>query len=162
MCRLQSTLVAIWLLLGLAMVVVAQPAPTVGIRADPTLGNILTDASGTTLYQFTRDGPGVSNCYDQCARTWPPLLLGDGEPVAPPELGGTLGGLVRRDGSQQVTYNDMPLYTYARDTNPGETNGQGVGGVWFVVEAVLAEPTGDRGVPAPTERPQETPRAPSY
>jgi len=140
MARLRLVLMAVFLSLALATPALAQPVPTVRVVRDPTLGNILVDARGMTLYRFTRDEPNMSNCYDACAQTWPPLLLPAGNPVAPPGLGGRLGIAVRRDGTRQVTYNGMPLYFYARDTRPGETNGQGVGGVWFVVEAIAAGP----------------------
>jgi predicted lipoprotein with Yx(FWY)xxD motif len=105
------------------------------VRRHPQYGNILTDPQGRTLYRFTRDEPNASNCYDQCAQVWPPLTLDSGEPVLPQGVGGTLGVITRRDGSRQVTYNGMPLYYYARDSAPGDTNGQGIGNVWFVVEA---------------------------
>ena len=137
--------------LALIMPVAAQPPPTVMVRADSPLGTILANAEGKTLYRFTRDQPGVSNCYDQCARTWPPLVLGEGDPMAPPELGGTLGVAARRDGSSQVTYNGMPLYYYASDANSGDTNGQGVGGVWFVVEPEPAQPMPPEELPAPNQ-----------
>jgi predicted lipoprotein with Yx(FWY)xxD motif len=112
----------------------AQGMPTVQVRMHPQYGNILTDPQGRTLYRFTRDQPNVSNCYDQCAQVWPPLTLDSGDPVLPPGVGGTLGVITRRDGSRQVTYNGMPLYYYAPDIAPGDTNGQGIGNVWFVVE----------------------------
>lgn len=140
MAQLRLVFLAVLLSLALAAPALAQPAPTVRVMRDPALGNILVDPRGMTLYRFTRDEPNMSNCYDQCAQIWPPLLLPSGNPVAPAGLGGRLGITVRRDGTRQVTYNGMPLYLYVRDTRPGETNGQGVGGVWFVVEAAAAGP----------------------
>ncbi|MBI3968074.1 MAG: hypothetical protein HY329_20745 [Chloroflexi bacterium] len=86
-----------------------------------------------TLYLFTRDQANVSNCYDQCAQLWPPLLIATGEPMAGPDVPGRLGLHTRRDGSRQVTYNGLPLYYYTPDTQPGDARGQNVGGVWFVV-----------------------------
>lgn len=100
---------------------------------DPELGTILTDAEGMVLYMYTRDEPNVSNCYDQCATNWPPLLVEDGEPMLASGLEGELGVTERTDGTRQVTFNEMPLYYWARDTQPGDTTGQNVGGVWFVV-----------------------------
>jgi predicted lipoprotein with Yx(FWY)xxD motif len=120
------------------LVASAQAAPTVQVRMHPQYGNILTDAQGRTLYRFTRDEPNVSNCYDQCAQTWPPLTLDSGDPTLPEGVGGTLGVIMRRDGRRQVIYNGMPLYYYSRDSAPGDTNGQGVGGVWFVVEVATS------------------------
>ncbi|HEX6972114.1 MAG TPA: hypothetical protein VF234_07830 [Limnochordia bacterium] len=113
---------------------VVNPAPTVQIRMDEELGPHLVDAMGMTLYLFERDEPGVSNCYDRCAQNWPPLLIAYGEPSAPPAIKGELGVITRRDGGRQVTYNGMPLYYWARDQAPGDTTGQGVGEVWYVVK----------------------------
>ncbi len=114
--------------------VLAQGGPTVQVAEHPMYGKILVDADGMTLYIFTKDEPGVSNCYDECAQNWPPLLVGEGEmPTAGPGVPGTLGVITRKDGTRQVTYNDMPLYRFAKDTKPGDANGQGVRDVWFVV-----------------------------
>lgn len=126
-------------ILAVAMVAVAtraqaQDTPTVAIADAGSLGMILTDSAGLTLYTFDRDTPGVSNCAGGCAATWPPLLLAEGDPVAPPDLAGTLGVITRADGGRQVTYNDQPLYLYARDQNPGDTTGEGVGGIWHVAK----------------------------
>jgi len=77
---------------------------------------------------------GVSTCTGGCATNWPALLT-NGTPVAgDPAITGTLGVITRSDGSQQVTINGMPLYHYANDMAAGDTNGQGVGSVWFVVQ----------------------------
>jgi predicted lipoprotein with Yx(FWY)xxD motif len=99
------------------------------------LGDILTDSQGMTLYIFKKDKPGETVCYDQCAQKWPPLTVKEGtKPTAASGINGKLGEVERKDGSYQVTYNDMPLYYFQGDTKPGEAKGQGVGGVWFVVE----------------------------
>jgi D-xylose transport system substrate-binding protein len=101
---------------------------------NPTLGEILTDSQGMTLYTFTNDNPGGSTCYDACAQAWPPLTVGTGEqPQAGQGVTGTLGVIQRTDGSQQVAYNDMPLYYYQADSKPGDTNGQGLKNAWYVV-----------------------------
>ena len=112
----------------------AQDATTVMIADAGSLGMILTDSAGLTLYTFDRDTPGVSNCSGGCATTWPPLLLAEGDPIAPPDLPGTLAVIARADGSRQVTYNDQPLYLYIRDMKPGDTTGEGVGGVWHLAK----------------------------
>jgi predicted lipoprotein with Yx(FWY)xxD motif len=93
---------------------------------------VLVGPNGKTLYLYTRDQPGLSNCYDACAVTWPPLLL-QGEPVEPEGNVGELGWVIRRDGTKQATYNGWPLYYYVRDMNPGDTTGQNVGTIWFVL-----------------------------
>jgi len=114
----------------------AQAAPTVQATTDATLGPILTDGAGRTLYRYTPDPPDASTCDGGCAQAWPPLLLPEGDPVLAPDLPGTLGVITRSDGSRQVTYNGMPLYYFVSDTGPGMTTGQGVGGIWFVVAPV--------------------------
>lgn len=138
----------------------AQEAPplTVAVRHDPALGPLLTDAQGWTLYIFTRDQPGVSVCTGQCAVNWPPLITEE-DPVAPPDLPGVLGVIVRPDGARQVAYNDMPLYYFAGDAQPGETNGHGVGGVWFIAqpaEALPAEAPPAEAPPVEAAPPGET------
>lgn len=99
----------------------------------PSLGVYLTDGQGRSVYLYTRDQKNTPTCYDQCAQTWPPLLVKEkavaGKGVAP----NLLGTARRKDGSLQVTYNGWPLYYYAQDQKPGDTKGQGVGGVWFLV-----------------------------
>lgn len=114
---------------------ITKPAP-VGAKVmigKTALGEILVAENGKTLYMFTRDANGESACYDACAVNWPPLLTEArpqaGEGVDPAKLGTTK----RKDGKLQVTYNGMPLYFWAGDSAPGDTNGQNVGGVWFVV-----------------------------
>jgi predicted lipoprotein with Yx(FWY)xxD motif len=107
---------------------------TVAVGGNDALGAFLVDASGMTLYHFTRDDKNSSNCYDQCASSWPPLLIQAGEtPAAGDGVTGELGVTERDDGTFQVTYDGMPLYYWAGDSAAGDTNGQGVGGVWFVV-----------------------------
>lgn len=109
----------------------AQGAPIIQTR-QTDLGTVLTGTNGMTLYTFTRDTPGVSNCNGNCAAAWPPLMA-SGTPVAA-GVGGTLSVITRADGGQQVAYNDQPLYFYAEDQQPGETTGEGVGGVWYVAK----------------------------
>ena len=111
----------------------AEGASTVA-TADTDLGTILVDGDGMTLYMFMPDAQGTSTCVDSCAATWPalpgPATAGDGADEA------LLGTADRPDdGSAQVTYNDWPLYHFASDAAPGDTNGQGIGEIWFVVDA---------------------------
>jgi len=112
-----------------------QPAAgtQVGV-ADTKLGKILTDSNGRALYAFTVDKGGKSACYQQCAQAWPALTT-DGTPTAAGDVDGSLlATAARTDGTQQVTYAGLPLYYFAKDSGSGQTNGQGVGGVWFVVD----------------------------
>jgi predicted lipoprotein with Yx(FWY)xxD motif len=109
---------------------------TVNAVADTTLAAYLTGDDGRTLYINTNDNAGTSTCTGDCAASWPPFTLGAGETVAGGAgVTGTFGTSTRDDGSTQVTYNGAPLYYFVADTAAGTTNGQGVGGVWFVAPA---------------------------
>jgi predicted lipoprotein with Yx(FWY)xxD motif len=112
-----------------------QPA-TVRVRQHPELGAFLTDDQGKTLYLFTRDSANHTVCYDRCATNWPPLLVDASDPKLAEGVGGALGVIVREDGNRQVTYESKPLYYYTPDTTIGDTKGQAVGNVWFVVAPV--------------------------
>lgn len=119
------------LVVGLAWSQAADPA--VQVRYDAELGHVLTDADGMTLYVFSNDEMGVSNCAGDCAENWPPLTVeGDSVPVAPLAVPGEFGTFERDDGSLHVTYNGWPLYGWANDSAPGDTTGQAVGDVWWV------------------------------
>ena len=108
---------------------------TIELGQTAELGEFLVDGEGMTLYLFTRDTPNTSTCYDDCALAWPPLLA-DVTPVAGVGVDATLLGVTpRTDGAVQVTYNGWPLYYFATDMQPGDTAGQDVNGVWFVVSA---------------------------
>ncbi len=127
---------------------VIQP-PTVSVGGNEELGSFLVGPDGMTLYLFTNDAPGVSNCYDECAVRWPPLLIPEGQqPTAGEGVTGKLGVIERQDGTYQVTYNDMPLYYWIRDVAPGDATGQNVGGVWFVVPPEGASEQGMGAEPA--------------
>ena len=111
----------------------AQEDTFLAVAQDPAVGSFLTDAEGNTLYLFTPDTtPGESTCYDDCAEAWPPLAPAEGMTL-PAGVPGELTTIERTDGTQQVAYNDIPLYYFVRDEQPGDINGQGVGGVWFIV-----------------------------
>jgi predicted lipoprotein with Yx(FWY)xxD motif len=98
---------------------------------------VLTDAQGKTLYYFTPDMPGKSACTGGCAQAWPPLLFsGSGSPTSATSLPGTLSVLNDANGNQ-VEYSGYLLYTYSGDTAPGQANGQGLFGKWFVAEPDL-------------------------
>ena len=101
--------------------------------ASGTLGDILVDGEGRTLYAFTKDQGDQSACSGQCASNWPaltgPATAGTGAQAA------LLSTAMQTNGSAQVTYGGKPLYYFAGDAKAGDTNGQGVGGVWFAVTA---------------------------
>ena len=103
------------------------------VAADPKLGNILVDGDGMTLYMFTKDEPDKSNCAGGCLDAWPPLLALDNPAVGEGVDASLLGTAALADGSLIVTYNHMPLYFWQDDMQPGDTKGQGVNDVWFVV-----------------------------
>jgi predicted lipoprotein with Yx(FWY)xxD motif len=110
-----------------------QPA-TVGVQ-NTSLGKVLDNGQGRTLYVFQGDSGTKSNCSGACATNWPPLTstkptVGKGANAS------MIGTSKRSDGSTQVTYNGHPLYTFTGDSAPGDTNGQGVnafGALWYTV-----------------------------
>ena len=113
----------------------ASAATKVG-AASSSLGRILVDAHGRTLYLFAKDKNGKSACSGACAVYWPPLIA-SGKPHAVAGAKASLLGTTRRsDGRRQVTYRHHPLYRYAGDAGKGQTNGQGLdasGGQWWVL-----------------------------
>jgi len=97
------------------------------------LGKILVDGKGLTLYVFKLDTVGVSNCLSTCAATWQPVLSKSTPVLASTEITGKVGIIVRPDdGSQQVTYNGLPLYNFVMDIRAGDISGNGYGGNWTV------------------------------
>ncbi len=114
---------------ALALSSAAALAGTVIQTGDTALGKVLTDGNGMTLYTFDKDLPAVSNCNGDCAVKWPPLMAA---PSARPQDG--FGIIIRADGSRQWAYMGAPLYTWFKDTAPGQTTGDGVKGVWHVAK----------------------------
>jgi predicted lipoprotein with Yx(FWY)xxD motif len=148
-------------------VIKPQPTPagptTLTVSQTDKLGQFLVDDKGMTLYLYTKDTPNTSNCYDQCTVTWPPLLT-NGAPVSGVGLDASLLGMTtRKDGTVQVTYKGWPLYHWFRDLKPGDTNGQWVGGTWFVIspkgETITAGKPPATVTPAATTAPTPTPAA---
>ena len=108
---------------------------------------ILTNTQGMTLYYRTSD-TATSVCSGGCAQAWLPVLFsGSGKPGSSDSLSGSLTVSANANG-QQVEYNGHPLYTYTADTASGQMNGEGVGGVWFVVPTTLAPSNGSNGTPS--------------
>ena len=96
--------------------------------AHSSLGTVLTDGKGITVYLFEKDTGTKPTCYGPCAQAWPPVLA-HGTPVAGPGAkAGLLGTTKRTDGTLQVTYAGHPLYYFTGSTKPGQVNGQGVDG----------------------------------
>lgn len=96
------------------------------------IGSYLTDIKGMTLYYFKKDTPGKSACEGGCIANWPPYFV---DTVAAKDGldAKNFGTIARTDGKKQTTYKGMPLYFFAGDKAPGDTNGQGVKEVWYVV-----------------------------
>jgi len=112
----------------------------VAVAESAELGEFLTDSEGMTLYIFTNDevDSGESTCVDDCAVNWPPFSTDEME--LPEGVEGELTVVTRDDGAEQVAFNGWPLYYFAADEAPGDTNGHEAGDVWFVA-AVGAEGT---------------------
>lgn len=127
---------------------------TVDVRAT-TLGRVLVDARGRTLYLFQADRSRKSTCYGACAAAWPPLLT-TGAPLAGPGVSkGLLATTKRRDGRLQVVYAGHPLYFFSADTRAGQVTGEDVdhfGGRWYAVDAKGAkvEPAKETGTTTTT------------
>ncbi|ATG50720.1 hypothetical protein CFK38_03685 [Brachybacterium vulturis] len=101
--------------------------------AETELGTIVVDGAGMVVYQFDQDeqGSGTSTCTGQCAENWPAV---PGDSSAEIEgVTGEVGSITGVDGQPQLTLDGWPLYYYAGDEEPGDTTGQGVGGVWWVL-----------------------------
>ena len=100
--------------------------------ADSSLGKIVVNVNGMTLYAFDSDTKDKSACTNGCTATWPPLTA-TGTPTGIGLTAGDFATITRDDGTQQVSLHGHPLYTYAPDAKPGDTKGQGKLGLWHVV-----------------------------
>jgi predicted lipoprotein with Yx(FWY)xxD motif len=138
--------------------------PVVKVAMVGTVGNVLVDDTGLTLYTLTKDGAPVA-CTGQCATFWPPLILPAGTTTAVGDMGVTGLGTAKVSGRVQVTDKGEPLYRFSKDTGPGSAKGEGLatfGGVWHVVQAsgsgeVTPTTTTPAGVaPAPATTPPTT------
>ena len=119
------TFVAAVLCAGMAL---AQMAPTK--TGDSAKGKVLTDAKGMTLYTFDKDADGKSACNGPCATNWPPLMAS-----ASDKAEGSYTVIKRDDGAMQWAYKGKPLYTWIKDTKPGDVTGDGFNnGVWHIAQ----------------------------
>jgi predicted lipoprotein with Yx(FWY)xxD motif len=125
----------------------SRSSATVSV-ADSSLGKILVDSSGKTLYLFQADTGTKSTCSGACATAWPPLRV-SGKPTAGSGVkASSLGTTPRSDGKPEVTYNGHPLYLYQGDSKAGDTTGQkidGFGAEWYVLS-----PSGNAITTAPS------------
>jgi predicted lipoprotein with Yx(FWY)xxD motif len=113
----------------------AAAGATVAV-ADSSLGPILVDGQGRTLYLFEKDTGTASTCTAACASFWPPDETSGAPTPGSGAVAADLGTSKRSDGTLQVTYNGHPLYTYEGDSKAGETNGEGIdefGAEWYAV-----------------------------
>jgi predicted lipoprotein with Yx(FWY)xxD motif len=104
----------------------------VKIMEKEVVGKFLADGKGITLYSFSKDTENVSNCIEGCAVNWPPFHV-DPSAVTEGCESRDFASITRSDGRQQTTYKGMPLYYFKDDKYPGDTFGQGIGGVWSLV-----------------------------
>lgn len=113
----------------------AATKATVSAVSNGTLGKIIVDSSGLTLYHYTDDHGNVVKCVGSCAAQWPPVLIAkNAKPVAGSGIKASKLGTVKRpDGTMQVTYGGYALYRFAGDTKKGQVNGQGVEKEWYAV-----------------------------
>ena len=117
----------------------ASPTPTAvaKVATDATLGKILVDQQGKTLYIWYKDTDENSTCYDACAAVWPPLLVESKNIGADGAVNGKFGATARKDGKLQATYNSHPLYTFVQDNALTPTKGHGstgFGALWVVIQ----------------------------
>lgn len=120
---------------GGSKVTAADPAQAIVSLRQTSLGDILVDAEGRTLYLFTSDKDANSTCYGECASYWPPLTT-EGTPLGGDGIDRTkLGISARTDGTTMVTFNGHPLYYFIKDSTAGDVAGHGYNNVWYVLDA---------------------------
>ena len=126
-------------------------SPSTVAVAKTSLGKVLVDAQGRTLYQFGADMGTTSACSGACAQNWPPLMV-SGTPTGGNGAKASLVATTTRSGgTQQVTYNGHPVYLFVGDHKAGDTNGQGLnafGGTWSALTSAggqVAAPSGGSG-----------------
>jgi predicted lipoprotein with Yx(FWY)xxD motif len=116
------------------------------------IGKVLTDSKGDTLYVYSKDMRGAaSTCTMTCAKEWP-AVKGKPEAAMGVKFAGSLGSVKDMDGTVQATYDGYPLYTYAGDMAPGETAGNGAGGVWHVITGSLLVKSSGGMMASPTPK----------
>ena len=111
-------------------------AATIGVEKNDSLGRILVDSQGRSVYLFKKDTGTKSTCFGACAVQWPPVRANGKPTVGMGLTASKVGTTPRSDGKSQVTYNGHPLYRFVGDQAPGDTSGQGLtafGASWFVV-----------------------------
>ncbi len=111
----------------------AQMDYTVMTAQSSDFGKYIVDGQGKTLYYFTKDISGVSNCKGQCASLWPAFYAE--KIIVSVELDAAeFGVITREDGMKQTTFRGWPLYYFSKDMATGDIKGQGFNGVWFIIK----------------------------
>jgi predicted lipoprotein with Yx(FWY)xxD motif len=110
--------------------------------SNSSLGTILVDSGGRTLYMFGKDRNNMSACFDTCTSFWPPYIVKTKPQAGSGVSAAKLGTTSRGDGTIQATYNGHPLYAYIGDSAPGQTTGQGL--FKFGAEWTVLSPAGNR------------------
>ncbi|MBZ9784307.1 hypothetical protein K9857_22490 [Pseudomonas sp. REP124] len=112
------------------LVTAAITLPTLAFAADPAMmkDGMMVDHKGMTLYTFDKDSGGKSMCNDECAKNWPPMMA-----PADAKAEGKWTVIKRDDGHMQYAYDGKPLYTFVKDTKPGDMTGDKMKDVWHVV-----------------------------
>ena len=126
-CAAAFGLLAVLVLPAVAMHHEVKIAETSG------LGKYLTDTEGMTLYMFKQDSPGQSACSGGCVENWPLFYR---EQVTPPKglMSDDFGTITRGDGARQTTFRGYPLYYFKGDKKPGDTRGNGVMDIWYLID----------------------------
>ena len=117
-----------------ANAIASEGTYTINLANDTELGTYMTNETFFTLYHYLGDPPGkgMSTCYDNCSKNWPPFYS-ENLTVNPELKSRDFDVINRDDGKRQLTYKGWPLYLFIGDTKPHETRGQAVNGVWFVI-----------------------------
>ena len=115
---------------AIAFSAVAAQAAAPAMTAQTAKGPALVDAKSMTLYTFDKDMGGKSMCNGPCAANWPALTAASGSAAS-----GDWTTVTRDDGTMQWAYKGKPLYTFAKDTKPGDTTGDGfLNGAWHIAK----------------------------
>jgi len=131
----------------------ASAVNTVITTRSGSSGSFLVDGSGRAVYLWVKDGKNSSACSGACAGAWPPVPANGKVTASGGVQASDLGAITRSDGTKQVTYDGHPLYYYAGDSGPGQTNGQGsdnFGAKWWLVAPSGSELTGSGSASTPS------------
>ena len=134
------------------------PVPSGGALsvAATSLGRVVVDSEGFTVYMLTADSPGRSTCSSDCLSTWPPVAEPSSGTPSSPDITAKVGEAQATTGSAMLTVGGWPVYTYAQDSAPGDVSGEGItsfGGTWYAIGPNGQPVTGAAGSPSPSPSP---------